>query len=293
MSNYNTDKFPNAYEAANAVAAPFIAGEGGNTYSYTPILDATIMRNRYGLDSIVWGNGGPDIGFVLDNSQPSGFQASVDCSGFAARVLDAVVPAGSTQSAYANIVIQNGQLINYKNAQHPQPFPSAEDYANIFAGIAQGSNQYSMWTCVACNNGGGKSGSLNEVSPGDILTYSLQPPSKDTGHVMVIAAIQQLEQGILNNTYWPTDLTEFTTPGLTFYAVSVFDASNVLHYNDTRKYPATGIGQGTILLIADSTGVPLAFQFNKGFALLQISQVANTANLHTSALQVLTVGRSI
>ncbi|MGB8190848.1 MAG: hypothetical protein WCF67_02960, partial [Chitinophagaceae bacterium] len=142
MNNYNTEKFPHAYDAANTVAAPFIAGEGENTYSYTPILNAAIMHNRFSLDSEVWANGGPDIGFVMDNSEPSGFQASVDCSGFVARVLDAVIPTGSNQSAYANIVIQNGQLIDYKNAQHPQPFPSAEDYANIFAGIAQGNSQY-------------------------------------------------------------------------------------------------------------------------------------------------------
>lgn len=291
MNTYNTDTFPGACEAANAISTPFIDGEGNNTYSYTPILGATIMRNRFNLDSVVWANGGPDIGFVMDNSEPSGFQASVDCSGFVARVLDAVVPAGSNQSTYANIVIQNGQLIDYKNAQHPQPFPSAQDYANIFAGIAQGNEQYNMWTCIACNDSGQKSGSLNAVRPGDILTYSLQPPSKDTGHVMIIASIQQLEQGILNSTYWPTDLTEFTTPGLSFYAVSIYDASNVLHYNDTRKYPATGIGQGTILLIADNMGVPLAFQFNKGYALLEVSPVSNTANLQTNALQILAVGR--
>jgi len=293
MNNYNTDKFPTVYEAASAVAAPFIAGEGNNTYSYTPILDATIMRNRFGLDSIVWTDGGPDIGFVIDNSEPAGFQASVDCSGFVARVLDAVLPAGSNQSAYADIVIQNGQLVNYQNAQHPQPFPSAKDYAEIFAGITQGNTQYNRWSCTTCNNAGKKSSSLNMVQPGDILTYSLQPPSKDTGHVMVIASIQQLQQGILNNNYWPTDLTEFTTAGLSFYAVSVYDASNVLHHNDTRKYPATGIGQGTILLIADSAGVPLAFQFNKGYALLEISPVSNTANLSTSTLQILAVGRCI
>lgn len=291
MSNYNTDKFADAYAAANAIAAPFIAGSGNNVYSYTPILDATIMQNRFGLNSEVWADGGPDIGYVMDNSEPGGYQASVDCSGFAARVLDAVVVPGNPQSAYANIVMQNGQLVNYKNAQHPQPFPSAEDYANIFAGMAAGNTSYNGWACITSNNGGQKSGSLNQVRPGDILTYSLQPPSKDTGHVMVVASIQQLEQGIMNNSYWPTDLAEFTTPGLTFYAVSVYDASNVLHYNDTRQYPATGIGQGTILLIADNDGVPLAFQFNKGYALLEVSPVSNNANLHTNALQILAVGR--
>lgn len=293
MNNYNTSKFADAYEAANAIVSPFISGQGNNTYSYTPILNATIMSNRFGLNSQVWANGGPDVGLVMDNSQPQGFQASVDCSGFAARVLDAVVPAGSIQSAYANIVMQNGQLVNYQNAQHPQPFPSAEDYADIFAGIAQGNTQFSMWSCIACNNNGQRSGSLNAVRLGDILTYSLQPPSKDTGHVMVIAGIKQLQQGVLNNIYWPTDLTEFTAPGLSFYAVSVYDASNVLHYNDTRKYPATGIGQGTILLVADSVEAPLAFQFNKGYALLEISPVANSANLQTNALEILAVGRSV
>lgn len=292
MNNYNTDKFANTYQAANAVATPFISGQPNNTYSYTPVLDAAIMNNRFNLNSVVWGNGGPDIGFVMDNSQPSGFQASVDCSGFVARVLDAVVPQGSSQSAYANIVIQNGQLINYQNTQHPQPFPSAQDYATIFAGLTQGNSQYNMWSCVTCNNNGQKSGSLNNVQPGDILTYSLQPPSKDTGHVMVVEAIQQLQQGILNNNYWPTNLTEFTTPGLTFYAVSVYDASNVLHFNDTRKYPSTGIGQGTVLLIADNEGVPVAFQFNKGYALLQVSPVSNSSNLQTNSLQILAVGRA-
>jgi|GEM_PF-7109768 len=292
MNTYNNQTFPTTNDAATALAQPFLTGTSTNNYSYG-LLTSTIMQNRFGIDKLVWSNGGPDLGYVIDNSQPGGYQAGVDCSGFVARVLSAVYPNGNA-SLYDDIVIQNGQLQNYQTPQHPQPFPSAEDYANFFARIAN--QQQGPWQTITCNAAiqGAEAvqyGSMNHAQPGDILAYSLQPPSTDTGHVMVISSIQPLVQGQANTPYWPTDLTEFTSNGLQFYAVTVFDSSNVQHWNDSRQDKATGVGKGTILIVANAQGIPVAFQFNKNFVLLTVGNTNYATDLQIGQLQTLAIGR--
>jgi hypothetical protein len=48
------------------------------------------------------------------------------------------------------------------------------------------------------------------------------------------------------------------------YAVTVYDSSSVKHYDDTRAFPAGGVGRGVIRFQVDATGTPTAFQFDAG-----------------------------
>lgn len=126
-----------------------------------------------------------------------------------------------------------------------------------------------------------KGGSFSEAQPGDILAYGLPPGSTDTGHVMVINNVQKIERRVLNTKFWKTDLTEFNDPGnvLSFYAVSVYDSSNVEHYDDccgNVSAGITGIGQGIVLIITDAADAPIGFMFNAGFKLLQVEPIATT-----------------
>jgi len=90
---------------------------------------------------------------------------------------------------------------------------------------------------------------LQDARRGDLIAWALPPPNRDTGHVFVVA-----EQPVA-----------FDANTL---AVMAYDASDILHYDDSRgPGPGqfqTGVGSGTFHLQIDSAGTPVAFQFGPG-----------------------------
>ncbi len=93
---------------------------------------------------------------------------------------------------------------------------------------------------------------LADASPGDIIAWSLtKEPELDenTGHVMIVA----------------DDPMELDGEAL---SVRVYDSSDVIHYDDTRRQggnsPATGVGIGTIHIRVDADGSPIEFKFGPG-----------------------------
>ncbi len=287
-ASYNTTQYNTILDAANAIAAPFITTTGGaqNEYAYS-LYSATQLQNEYGVVDDVWAAGGPIVGY---NSPNGPYNAATDCSGFTARVLSCVRVQGH-QSLYANLVMVDGQLVSFKTPTHPQPFPSAMDFANYFTGADTGMNRTnSLWQPIAYQSSSAASGSLSNVQPGDILAYSLPPGNTDTGHVMTVYSIEELTRGQQSQA-WPTHLNEFTGSNR-FFAVTVYDSSNVLHYQDTRVNGATGVGRGTVLVITDMNGAPVGFQFNENFVLLYVKPIATTLS-KTDLLGTLAVGRGI
>ena len=218
------------------------------------------------------------VGFNQPNQN---FVAATDCSGFVACVLNTVIAPAASDSAYAALVTDaSGNVINYQTVGHPQPFPSADDYANwIISGEKSGLKMIAFSQMQP--NQFTKGGLFSEAQPGDILAYGLPSGSTDTGHVMVINSIQKIQRGVLNPGFWKTDLNEFIDPNntLSFYAVSVYDSSNVEHYNDQRGNASagtTGVGRGAVLIITDAGDAPIGFMFNAGFKLLQVEQIATS-----------------
>lgn len=294
-ANYNSQTFSNTLDAATNLAQPFISNIADSTkdvYSYD-VYSSADMEKNFSISDPVWQYNGPVLGY---NNPNQNFVAATDCSGFVARVLSATLPSGSA-SVYASLITgSDGKIIDFITDQHPQPFPSAEDYADwIVAGTK--ANLKEITFSAVEGQDFTKSGTFSSVQPGDILAYGLPPGSKDTGHVMIIAGIAELRKGTLNTSAWGSDLTEFTGNGLSFYAVTVFDSSNVKHYNDQRGNAAagtTGVGLGTVLIITDASGAPIGFMFNVHDMLLQTTPIDTTiAASSVSKIGSLAIGRIV
>lgn len=99
------------------------------------------MQQNFSTAAAVWQYGGPIIGFNQPNQN---FLAATDCSGFVERVLNAVILPGANKSVYAGLVTDAaGDVTNYQTTGHPQPFPSADDYANW---IISGGKKIGQWS---------------------------------------------------------------------------------------------------------------------------------------------------
>ena len=294
-NSFNAQVFNSTIDAASALAQPFISNIEANTadeYTYSIYLSQEMQQN-FGNNDEVWQNGGPIVGFNLPHQN---FVAATDCSGFVARVLNATRSAATGTSVYAGLVTDaDGKLICFKTDAHPQPFPSAQDYAGWL--VAGEKRSFRSVTFAIKDTLFSKAGSFSEVEPGDILAYALPAGSKDTGHVMVVESIQQLEKGKLNQEFWGSDLTEFTGNDVLFYAVRVYDSSNVAHHNDQRgngQPKPTGVGLGTVLIIAGASGAPIGFMFAAHDLLLVVESVATTlASQSVNAIGSLAVGRPV
>jgi hypothetical protein len=92
---------------------------------------------------------------------------------------------------------------------------------------------------------------LQDAQPGDLIAWALPQVGGqgDTGHVFVVA-----EQPVAVD----ADIM----------AVMAYDASDILHYDDSRgpgpDQFQTGVGSGTFHLQVDTAGTPIAFQFGPG-----------------------------
>jgi hypothetical protein len=113
----------------------------------------------------------------------------------------------------------------------------AQDYFNFFSSLPN-----------ETENGWRQILYLRDARPGDMIAWALPPPNEDTGHVFVVAAD-------------PIALDATTM------AVMANDASDILHYDDSRgpdEEFQTGVGSGTFHLQINSDGTPVAFQFGPG-----------------------------
>jgi hypothetical protein len=129
---------------------------------------------------------------------------------------------------------------------HPRliPKPSGEvrllahDYYNFFSSLSD--EPAGGWRPIV---------NLADALPGDLIAWALpQTGHGDTGHCFVVA-----EQPVAIDA--------------TTMAVSAYDASDILHYDDSRgpgpDQFQTGVGSGTFHLQV-SAGTPVAFQFGPG-----------------------------
>ncbi|HZD47436.1 MAG TPA: hypothetical protein VE178_01710 [Silvibacterium sp.] len=89
---------------------------------------------------------------------------------------------------------------------------------------------------------------LRDARRGDLIAWALPPPNPDTGHIFFVAAD-------------PVSVDANTL------AVPAYDASNILHYDDSRgpgQPFQTGVGSGTFRIQGNAGGSPVAFQFGPG-----------------------------
>jgi hypothetical protein len=88
---------------------------------------------------------------------------------------------------------------------------------------------------------------LSDARRGDLIAWALPSPNVDTGHIFIVSAD-------------PVPVVANTL------AVMAYDASDILHYDDSRgNGPGqfrTGVGSGTFRLRINSADTPVAFQFD-------------------------------
>jgi hypothetical protein len=115
--------------------------------------------------------------------------------------------------------------------------PLAQDYYNFFSLLPP-----------ETTNGWRQIPLLPDARSGDLIAWPLPPPNPDTGHIFVVAAD-------------PVPVAD------DILAVMAYDASDILHYDDSRgNGPGqfrTGVGSGTFHIQINSAGVAVAFQFNQ------------------------------
>jgi hypothetical protein len=97
------------------------------------------------------------------------------------------------------------------------------------------------WSCVE---------TLDAARRGDLICWRLPAiGSGDTGHVMVVADTPTFDGSLQT------------------WSVSVYDASDIVHFDDSRMSAGTyhsGIGRGALRFRVDTEGRPVAFQFGPG-----------------------------
>jgi hypothetical protein len=100
---------------------------------------------------------------------------------------------------------------------------------------------------------------LADARRGDLIAWALPPPNPDTGHVFVVA-----ERPV------PIDAGTMS--------VMAYDASDILHYDDSRGFGPgqfkTGVGSGIFHLQINANGTASAFQFGPGDPMVPNSSIA-------------------
>jgi hypothetical protein len=124
------------------------------------------------------------------------------------------------------------QYLDQVNLGHPQPWPSAADYAVLGMVQTQGALQ---------SLGGNADLDPSALQTGDVLAWGLPLDDNDTGHVVVLAEPPAEAGGT--------------------WSVQVYDSSLIPHAADQRPGGTTGVGRGTIAFQL-ATDLPGQWQVN-------------------------------
>ena len=113
--------------------------------------------------------------------------------------------------------------------------PLARDFHRAIAAVPAG-REHGGWRRIA---------RVDQAEPGDVVAWIKPPevPSRNSGHVAFIVRA-------------PAPLPGYENA----YLVRVADSTSLYHDNDTREPGLTdGFGFGTILLVSDESGAPVAY----------------------------------
>lgn len=318
--SYNSGYFPTVYEAAQAVATPFLiqqknqAIEGvtvvnGNQIEYNgAIFTATTNYINPGPNYFiptpaafgeVWQNG--RFPNAIYDPATSTFNATIDCVGFACRVLIAVGAAENDQRSNAYLLFHsqiNPQTVHFAVLGI---VPTAFEFAVALPVITQG-----RWSYVSGNV------NINAIQSQENKNYSInyngEPKggfaAAQTGDIVCFGYIGGASNGhfmVLTEAPKPVSLSLFT--GLSgvvanAYQLSVYDSTDrgsSLHFNDSRqndKDTDSGVGYGQLYLFTDNGDVPVGFIFGPSGNMMEPTHYINPA-IQTDKLVVaaISVGR--
>jgi len=112
-------------------------------------------------------------------------------------------------------------------------YPRAFSFCDFFVGLIDTDTNWEQIKALA------------DAKGGDVIAWRMEPfdPTKDTGHVAILSKSPEKQD----------DGT---------YMISVIDASEVRHYDDSRPKGTTGVGTGSLHIRVDGQGHLTAVQFN-------------------------------
>ncbi|MET0393368.1 MAG: hypothetical protein ABW019_09515 [Chitinophagaceae bacterium] len=219
--------------------------------------------------------------YALYDAASRTFNSTVDCVGYGTRLLSATGSAAAGSNAYLLL----GDVIRTKNVTPfaaPGWVASAYEIAAAFptlTGNEKGwqyvagnvnarvidSVNHTMRAGIGTYTGASKGGVANAL-PGDILSFGYKPGGESNGHFMVVQQQPYLLNADSLSRYFPFQTTANINSLLgryRVYAVPLFDCSGEnIHFFDSRKQ-MSGIGHGTLLLLADPVSdIPQGFIFS-------------------------------
>jgi hypothetical protein len=316
--DYNTDFFPDVLSAAAALSQPFLVAQG-----YLPLPGATVdgcqvqyngrvftifdqydnPRPQYYTQTPppfqqVWPRADrfPNAAFY---SSSNTFNATIDCVGFACRVLAATGGGSVTANAYCRLHQTITSMAGTSFPPHLGVVPEAYQFAVSLAAL---DNAGPGWSYVAgcvdpakinisSYSGRTRSG-FSTAQPGDIVCLGFVGAGSN-GHFMVLTAAPQpldlaglIAQGV--------QLPSFVAGG---YRVSVYDSTNAgtsLHVVDSRRNAGTsGIGYGELPILTNAADQPVGYVFGlKEDGSLQPAYFVSGAGAgYESDIVAITVGR--
>ncbi|XZF16244.1 hypothetical protein ACTHGU_08905 [Chitinophagaceae bacterium MMS25-I14] len=227
------------------------------------------------------------IPYALYDGMSGKFNGTIDCVGYGTRLLAATGSANPDSNAYM-------MLMSYMHAQNVSPFAFKGYVASAYeiaaalptlpvsvqrgwqyvAGNVETHTVDSLNHAMKGHNGlkmysGVSKGGVAQAQPGDILSFGYAPGKGANGHFMVLEQQPQLLDSAALAGYYKNWMNsnvaaklDSVRNALNVYAVPLYDCSgDTAHFNDSRKY-MSGIGHGTLLLLADkATDVPMGFIF--------------------------------
>lgn len=259
----------------------------GTTYSVNQVyqnggtgyLVAPTSYSAYGLGAVrpVWPIGMPNVAYNPAN--PS-FDGLGDCVSYVMRVLGATGDTSATGNAYRSLQrtvrASNTTLMAARGYlatayQLGAAFPTLGSGSggwqyvagNVVADSLNATN-HALRPTVGTYNGVAKGG-VAGAQAGDVLAWSYPRSASFNGHLMILdAAPRPLGPDSLR-AFMPTQSlanAQALLARFRVYAVSLYDCSGQLaHFRDSRR-TVSGVGHGTVLLLASLSGdVPQGFIF--------------------------------
>jgi hypothetical protein len=138
-------------------------------------------------------------------------------------------------SGMADWVLCRAAPVACRSVRSAGPRPLARDFHRAIAAVPVGAER-GGWRRIA---------RVDQGEPGDVVAWIKPPevPSRNSGHVAFIVRSPAPLPGYQNA-----------------YLVRVADSTSLYHDNDTREPGLTnGFGFGTILLVSDESGAPVAY----------------------------------
>ncbi len=261
------------YPTSNTYYTPRTTGSDGFYISST-------QYTSYGVTGFgsIWPSECPNIFFVNNT-----FHSSTDCIGYGSRVIASVGGNNASDNAYllfANAIL-NAKICHLAPIGHaPDSYEMATSFATLQTTPASGWEYISgniLYDSINSYNHqldntlgtytGVRKGGFGLAKQGDMLCLGDGPLSSNNGHTMVMATNPITLNATSFKTFFPSLSSTKTNAFINankVYQVDVYDDCNNLHYNDSRATSKiTGIGYGTILLVADtSDDAPIGYFFS-------------------------------